>query len=197
VDKNILIYIQHELSFTGLDYFFAWISQKIYFSIPLLFICLLILWFQHGKNGLKCWSLAVVVIVCSDRIGDYIKHMTSFARPCAEFPELIHVPSTIFHVTCSQNLNGMPSNHAFNFVTFAIFLSILLRSGKWAGALLAIALLVSFSRIYLGVHYPSQVLAGIGLGTVFGSVMALAAQRFIPFVAQMQNTARNKLATSG
>ena len=159
--------------------------------MPVLLICLAVLWKQYGKNGLKCWLFAVLVIISSDLTGNFIKHMTSFARPCAEYSDQIHVPHTMFHVNCSQHLNGMPSNHAFNFFAFSVFLVLILRSATWGGILLTISLLVSLSRIYLGVHYPSQVIAGILLGIMFGFLASKIARRYFPFFQQL---AANKKA---
>ena len=194
MDKNIVLIFQHDLSSPGLDVFFAWISQTKFFSLPLLLICLAILWKQYGKNGFKCWLFAVLVVISSDLTGNLVKHMTSFARPCAEYSNQIHVPETMFHVNCSKHLNGMPSNHAFNFFAFSVFLALMLRSITWGGTLVTLAILVSISRIYLGVHYPSQVIVGIILGTLLGFVASRIAQHYFPFYRQL--TASRKVETT-
>ena len=58
---------------------------------------------------------------------------------------------------------GFPSDHAT--ASFAIAVAILLRSRRWGYVTLALATVLSVSRVALGVHYPSDVLAGAALGS--------------------------------
>jgi len=186
LDKALLLFFHQDLSNPALDFFFAWISQTIYFSIPLIFLALAIFVYRFGKTGFKFWLLAIAVVVSSDLIGNVIKDSTSYPRPCAEMTDTIHVPSTIFTVNCSKKLNGMPSNHAFNFFAFSVFTSMILKSRIWIGVFIPLSFLVGMSRIYLGVHYPAQVLAGIILGVLLGVIMARLALRYFPFLKDLK-----------
>ena len=187
MDQNILLWLNHDASSPGLDIFFAWLSQTTWFSVPLFFIVLALLARRYGKDGIKLWLLLVAVTILGDQLGGLFKYLIGQHRPCAELPELVRVPQTWFAINCSTRLNGMPSNHAWNFFAATVLLGVLLRSWTWALALGTLGLGVSLSRVYLGVHYPSQVLVGMLLGAMYGLLAARVALHYAPFIARLRS----------
>lgn len=163
-----------------LDAFFGWVSQKPTFSHPLLLIVLFLLVKDWGRSGLRLWFLLILFIGLGDVFGNFLKHLLVQPRPCAEFPETVRLVLEPFKVGCSFTPRGMPSNHALNFFLTASFLGVVLRSWKWGIVLGSIAFTVALSRIYLGVHYPSQVLAGAVVGSLLGVLAALVVLYFSP-----------------
>ena len=74
---------------------------------------------------------------------------------------------------------GFPSLHATNSFTFATALSCIV-SKKWVAIMLAVwALLNCYSRLYLGVHYPSDILCGAIIGVTVGYAASLIIKQFI------------------
>jgi undecaprenyl-diphosphatase len=71
--------------------------------------------------------------------------------------------------------NSFPSGHAQTAFAAAVYLALLFPRG--AAAFLALAALVGLSRIALGVHYPSDVIAGAALGSAFSIAAFLIARR--------------------
>ncbi len=72
----------------------------------------------------------------------------------------------IVRVGYGPKSGSFPSNHAFSSMTVAVFLALLFR--KYAFVFLFIALLNGYGRVYVGVHFPSDVLGGFVMGTLLG-----------------------------
>lgn len=79
---------------------------------------------------------------------------------------------------------GFASSHAANFFAMAVMLGQLFRQRNWWIAVLTIATIVAYSRIYLGVHYPGDVLVGglIGSGAAWLGFRfyRILSKRFLP-----------------
>lgn len=97
-----------------------------------------------------------------------LKYLVSRPRPTSEIGAII--------VGSGAGWYSFPSSHATVSVAMAIVLS--RYEPRWRTAFYILAFLISLSRIYLGVHYPSDVLAGMLLGAVIGiGVVRITAAR--------------------
>ncbi|MBL1277201.1 MAG: phosphatase PAP2 family protein [Ectothiorhodospiraceae bacterium] len=168
MDEYLLLLLNQTLATPWLDVFFAWISQHTFFSTPLLLLVLVFFAWRFGKDGVKFWFITILLITLGDQLGVLLKDLTAQARPCAALGDTVRQVNTVFSINCSRRLNGMPSNHALNFFIFATFSAYVLRWRSWCWSFGILAALVALSRVYLGVHYPSQILAGAALGTGLG-----------------------------
>jgi decaprenylphosphoryl-5-phosphoribose phosphatase len=105
-----------------------------------------------------CWRRAVVVVAGSYALNTALKVIVARSRP--ELPGLPPLTSTPTRLS-------FPSAHASTSFAAARLYS---RLGMPRAPLYGLAGALSLSRLYLGVHYPSDVLAGAALGSVVGTL---------------------------
>jgi len=146
--------------------FFDWLmpilSSAPFFG-PVLIAILIWVFCKGGTRG-RVLVLMLIFGLCfaNGAVFDPIKHAVGRLRPCTVIPDAF-VPPSIGKSTS----DSMPSSHAGNWFTATIIVLIYYRKTLWY--LLPLAIGVSYSRIYNGVHYPSDVLAGAVLGAGSGA----------------------------
>ena len=111
----------------------------------------------------------------ADLLALVVKALVDRPRPPAVLPEA----DPLLGGTVGASL---PSGHAATSFAGAVILAILFRRGTWA--LLALAVLISFSRVYVGVHYPLDLLAGAALGVAVAAVPLLVTLRPLPRLSE-------------
>lgn len=131
--------------------------------------------YKHlGKRTALYFALFLVLaIIASDVTSSYvIKNLVNRFRPCRELDLKPLIYS--FGQKCGGKF-GFVSSHAANSFAIVIFsLRALKFETKLSYALLLAPLLVSYSRIYLGVHYPGDILGGLIVGTFWGFFLGWA-----------------------
>jgi len=169
IDQKLFLFL-NGLHADWLDPFMWHLSGKWqWIPIYLLFIFLI-----HKYYGLKNTIFAVIVLVLLIAIVDQasmhlFKNMFQRYRPTHNL-EIGHLVHTVNDYRGGEY--GFLSSHAANFFCMAMFLGKLLKPHlkNIHVALFFWAAIVSYSRIYLGVHYPSDVFAGAILGSFIGFV---------------------------
>lgn len=150
--------------------FFDWLLplMRNRFTWAPLYLFIIVFCFREYKK--KGWYI-IGMLLFTFAIGDMlasrlIKPFVMRLRPCNE-PSLVN--DIIHRVPCGSGYS-FPSAHATNHFAIAIFL-IMVFYGRWKPVLplgLFWAFIISFSQIYVGVHYPVDTLAGALLGTIIG-----------------------------
>ncbi|MDB6027288.1 MAG: Undecaprenyl phosphate-alpha-4-amino-4-deoxy-L-arabinose arabinosyl transferase [Verrucomicrobiales bacterium] len=141
-------------------------SDLPYF-IPILALVLITIAIKGGTRGKVFIALLLLAIIIGDGwICNTIKHAIQRERPFAALSDV--------HLLLGKGGSGsMPSSHAANWFA-ATMVTFLFYRRSWR-FMLPLALLVSFSRVYNGVHYPSDVLAGAILGAGYAAALVFGA----------------------
>lgn len=131
---------------------------------------LLIYWTvkQYGKHWWWIILSVCVVVLCSDQLSSHVlKPTVQRLRPCFndDLKDLIYLPKGL-----AGGRFGFTSSHAANTFAIAAFLTPVLRESRpWIGIVLYLwAFLSSYSRIYMGFHYPGDIVCGAVLGILIG-----------------------------
>lgn len=132
--------------------------------LPIYLLASAAILFKYRWKGLLLIAIALLAITCSDQCSNLIKQLVHRLRPCA-VPE----PVRLLVSRCSDGFS-FTSNHAANHFCIATYLSFCLRQFKWLPAVLySWAGFIAFSQVYVGLHYPFDVIGGAMLGISIGA----------------------------
>ena len=158
LDTSLFFFINRELRNPFFDVLMPFITSHP-FLVFSPFLLLLVL--KEKTNSLPALAAGLFAVALADATGHILKDLVMRQRPCT-------VLDNVHLLVGCGNSYSMPSNHAFNAFAFSMSLWLMRRS---RAALLCIvpAALIALSRISVGVHYPSDVLAGamLGVGTSY------------------------------
>jgi len=172
LDSYLFLYLNN-LGSQYYDNFWIFLSRT---EANVMFYLVVLIAYIYSINNKKRTKILfhliiaiVILITISDQTSNLFKDSFQRLRPC--YNELISDSLRLVKDSCGGRY-GFFSAHASNSFSLAIFFGLLLRSSnKLLILLFAIyAFLISYSRIYLGVHYPIDIL----VGTIFGTINAIA-----------------------
>ncbi|MBL4657732.1 MAG: phosphatase PAP2 family protein [Flavobacteriales bacterium] len=155
----------------SIDPLMLWISDK-YVWIPFyIFLLALVVRKHELKSLLIIVPALIILITLSDQISVHVfKNGFERLRPCynEDVQGIVHLVGN-----CGGQF-GFISSHATNSFALAAFLTLVMKTRSFTYMIIAWAAIVSYSRIYLGVHYPADIIGGMVIGSVIGSVVWLA-----------------------
>jgi len=187
VDTNIF------LSLNGFhnafcDTFMFLTSEKLVW-IPLYAVILFLFIKNYGKNAIWLAIALILSVVIADQIASgLIKNLVERLRPSQDssLNGLVHTVNGE-----RGGRYGFVSSHAANMFAVAVFSSLVFRERIFSALIIIWAITISYSRIYLGVHYPGDVLGGIIVGTLTAIFLYFLLTKIFPKIKN------NKLKING
>lgn len=177
-DQQLFLFL-NQIHSPFFDELMRWITHRFTW-IPLY---VLLAYMAFRKTGLKHSLIillsAVVLVTLSDQISvHFFKNIFLRYRPCHN--EILK--SKIHLINGCGGLYGFVSSHASNSFALAVFMGLILKSfyPKILILLLLWATIVSYSRIYAGVHYPADIIIGV----LLGSLLAFLILKIYSFLAK-------------
>lgn len=175
IDTTCFHFFNGKLSNPIFDFIMPIITNQNYWVIPILILVFGLI-YKGGSRGRITAALLIIALVTTDAIAaQFIKPIVGRLRPSHAIIESINL---LVH---KGGKYSFVSNHAANMFCAATIFTYFY--SKWRYVFYISATLVAFSRIYVGVHYPGDVifggLFGFGMGWLFISLWIIVKMREI------------------
>jgi undecaprenyl-diphosphatase len=163
IDTTVFYFLNSTISNQVFDCLMPIITDQHVWIPPLIILGLSLLMF-----GNKRARIAVILVFLAVSGSDVL--CTYLVKPAVRRPRPTYTLNHVRVLVETGGIKGFPSNHAANISAAMVVLIYFYRRYKYG--FVTIAVFVSLSRIYVGVHYPLDVIAGACVGS-FISVMAI------------------------
>jgi membrane-associated phospholipid phosphatase len=171
MDRSLFYYINNRWSNDVFDALMPFVRNQ-YFWVP-LYLFLLAFVFTNFRAKALWWVLFfLATFALTDLISaSVIKTLVERPRPCAD---PIASETVRMLIPCSYSYSFV-SSHATNHFGMAMFMFMSMKqfSNRWIWLVFAWALIISFAQIYVGAHFPVDVLGGALLGSFIGHRTAI------------------------
>jgi membrane-associated phospholipid phosphatase len=153
----------------GMDWVWLQLGYSSTLLVPGLLLLAYWLW-RARREALIAGPVLIGVVIGGDFLGAQLKLLVQRARPC-------QVLQTVQQLTVCGATFSFPSNHALNTAAVAAFAQLLYPRSGWL--MWPVVTLAGISRIYVGAHYPSDVLGGWIIGGLLGASIGLLTKRLL------------------
>ncbi len=182
IDRFLFHLINWSLSNIVLDVvmpFLTDLNKTLFGRILAALIWILLVWKGGKKARIVAFFLIPLIVLSDQSSSSLIKKIIVRPRPCHTVDGIPIVQNIRLLVDCGSGFS-FPSSHAVNNFAAASYFSYFYR--RWTWAFLVFAGIVAFSRVYVGVHYPSDIVGGAVIGLACAAIIIgiwkMLAQKF-------------------
>lgn len=194
LDENILLFFNgYHTPF--LDETVALITGKwIWIPFYLFLIELLFKRLSPKAAGLTLLAVAIAILLTDQTCASMIRPYVGRLRPCNPDNPIFSAITLVKEI--QPGSYSWPSCHAANTFALATLLSCVMKSRKFTFFIFAWAIIVSISRLYCGVHYPTDLLCGAVLGSVFGYLSLVIVNYLSVLVPKLYSAILSRMQTN-
>jgi membrane-associated phospholipid phosphatase len=165
-DYKLFFHINNQWHNSFTDQVFPWLREPMIWA-PLYMFLLIFVLLNFRLRGFWWIAFFLITFGMSDQLGSHIKDAVNRLRPCRD-PLMQHFVRVM--VNYCPGSGSFVSNHAANHFALATFCFLTFKhlSKGWASLFYFWAFIISYAQVYVGVHYPSDVIGGALLGIILG-----------------------------
>lgn len=161
IDVSIFYLINGTLANPLFDKLMPFITEVKNWYLVYVLLWFIIL-FKGGKYRIAMAVAMILLVTITDQVSSsLLKNLFERIRPCNALPD-VHLLAG-----CTGSFS-FPSSHAVNNFAAAMFFGYFYKHLRWI--LFSVAAIVALSRIFVGVHYPSDVIGGAIIGIILGYI---------------------------
>lgn len=174
IDQNLLIYLNN-LGSTKWDSLWLFITNQFFWTPLFILIFYLTIKSYGWKTGGFLILSMIVLVAFSDQFTNFIKNTVQRFRPNNN-EEIKH----LLRVLINPQSYSFMSGHATTSTFFSVYVLLLLKDNyKYIYLILFFPLVFSYSRLYLGVHFPIDIFVGILIGVTFANLYFILSKKVI------------------
>lgn len=162
IDRSFFLFLNgmHNSFMDVIMFLFTRTETWLIFYLPIIYFIIK----KHRAKAVLILLLLALSILVSDQLSVFVKETVKRLRPTHD-PTIQHL---VHNVLKKGGLYSFFSSHATNTFAVAMFLAMLFKNISFSFLIFSWAFLVSYTRIYIGVHYPFDILTGILAGLLIG-----------------------------
>jgi undecaprenyl-diphosphatase len=165
LDKKLLVYLNN-LGSEKYDWLWLIITKQAYWTPLFLFLLYLVYKKLGARQTLIVVFFVAVLLTINNTITEAFKAYFERLRPCND----LEIKDIIRNIKPSISFSFF-SGHSSNTMAVALFLYVLLKKHyRYFGLIFIWPLVFAYSRIYLGLHFPTDILCGYACGLIMGTI---------------------------